>query len=80
MIDKAKVERLSKGKLVVIGWDIDRIMGIFSTVDKALEALEKSPDKADHNWWMEFRKLDRWEKSNIFERILLRWEQDAAVT
>ena len=79
MIDKTAIEKRAKGKLIVIGWDLDRIMGVFSTVDKALEALDKSPERNDHNWWMEFRKLDHWEKSNIFDRLLLRTKQDAAV-
>lgn len=70
--DYAKLHKRAKGKLVVIGWDIDRIMGIFSTLEKAFKAVENAPERYDHNWWMEFRKLDRWEKPCIFERVLLR--------
>lgn len=71
-LDYADVQKRAKGRLVVIGWEIDRVMGIFSTVEKAMKALDKAPERSEHNWWMEFRKLDRWERPCVFERILLK--------
>lgn len=70
--DYFDLQKKAKGKLVIIGWDLDRVMGIFSTVDNAMKAIEEAPERYDHNWWMEFRELDKWQKSNIFERVLLR--------
>lgn len=67
-----ELEKRAKGKLVAIGFGIDRIFGIFSTAEKALGALQEARERNDHNWWMEFRKLDRWERPTIFERVLLR--------
>lgn len=69
---RAALYKRAEGKLVIIGWGLDRVMGIFSTLDKALEAVESAPERNDHNWWIAFRKMDRWEKSNIFERVLIR--------
>jgi hypothetical protein len=70
--DYVEIQKRAEGKLVVVGWDVDRVMGIFSTVDKAMKALEEAPERYDHNWWMEFRDLDQWKKPSIFERILVR--------
>lgn len=71
-MERDELYKRAEGKLVVIGWDLDRVMGIFSTVDKAMSTLEEAPERYDHNWWMEFRELDRWGKLSIFERVLLR--------
>lgn len=79
-LERANLYRKAEGKLVVVGWDIDRVMGIFSTLDKALEAVEDAPERYDHNWWLEFRKLDRWEKSNVFGRMLIRTKVARQVT
>lgn len=68
----AELQKRADGKLVVIGWDLDRMMGIFSTVDKAMSALEEAPERYDHNWWMEFREQNCWGQFSVFERVLLR--------
>lgn len=72
MVDLEELQKRAKGKLVVLGFDLDRVAGIFSTVDKAEEAVREAPDRYDHNWWIEFRTLDAFRDTGVFQRVIFR--------
>jgi hypothetical protein len=71
----SRLHKRTEGKLVIVGWDLDRVIGIYSTLGKALEALDRAPGRNDHNWWLEFRKVNHWSTTSLFERILVRTDK-----
>lgn len=68
----ASLRKRARGKLVLLGFDIDQVAGVFTSVEKALQALAKEPEMPARNWWLAFRKVNTFDKGCIFDRILLR--------
>lgn len=68
----AVLRKRARGKMVLLGFGIDRVAGVFTSVDKAFKELMKSPEMPDHNWWLSFRKADKIDNGSIFDRVLLR--------
>lgn len=65
------LRRRARGKVILLGWDIDRVAGVFTSLDNAIKHLLRSADVRKHNWWLSFRKRNRIDAGCIFDRVLL---------
>jgi len=66
------LRRLARGKVILLGWDMYRVAGVFTSLDNAMKHLFKSADIRKHNWWLSFRKCDRIDVGCVFDRVLLK--------